>query len=590
MSIKNNMFYLIILCFYVSKTRSQGFEHAKLFGNTESLGYYYLDVWVGSPPVRQTVIISTGSSMTAFPCSDCTDCGTHLDKYFNITNSTTSRKIGCHEDIPCAMCMDNSCWYSVAYADGSSISGYLVEDYLMFGDDFAYAHSVLAIFGCHRRETHLFSTQLADGVMGIKNSKEVPNIVDLLYKNNVIGSDVFGICFGKNDGFMTIGGYNISMHDEPIRWAEIHSEKLKYYSIKVNALQVNYTDVGLTSNDLAFGYETGTFVEAGTTYTYLNRFVHSTLFREIEIFCMSKGKCQGDHVTVQGEPHTCYNHDETVFPNISDFYQTFPVISFEIDQVVIDWRPEYYLSAPPGLPRSFCVGVYSNGGDGNCLGGNFMRGMDVIFDRTEKRIGFAHSSCDPLYIEYSSGIPEDQPGNSTNQPGNSTNQPGNSTNQPGSTTNQTGNSTDQPGNSTNQPGNSTNQPGNSTNQPGNSTNQTTNSTDSKGKTHQDTNQTANATNESENSTDSGKAHQDTNQTANSTASEGGATQHDNHAENATGSGHGSDLLSNKSKGFWIVMIGVSILLSVLLIISIVLCCKRRMAGAYKLQVDLEIRP
>ena len=80
------------------------------------------------------------------------------------------------------------------------------------------------------------------------------------------------------------------------------------------------------------------------------------------------------------------------------------MISFEIDKVVIDWRPEYYLSEKPR--QSFCVGVYSNGVGGNWLGGNFMRGMDVIFDRTEKRIGFAHSSCDPLFIEYLSGIPE----------------------------------------------------------------------------------------------------------------------------------------------------------------------------------------
>ena len=32
------------------------------------------------------------------------------------------------------------------------------------------------------------------------------------------------------------------------------------------------------------------------------------------------------------------------------------------------------------------------------LGGNFMRGMDVIFDRSLNKIGFAPSSCDPSYI------------------------------------------------------------------------------------------------------------------------------------------------------------------------------------------------
>jgi len=35
----------------------------------QGMGTHYADVWVGTPPQRQSVIIDTGSSSTAFPCA-----------------------------------------------------------------------------------------------------------------------------------------------------------------------------------------------------------------------------------------------------------------------------------------------------------------------------------------------------------------------------------------------------------------------------------------------------------------------------------------------------------------------------------------
>jgi hypothetical protein len=40
----------------------------KLYGDT-SLGYYYAYLFVGTPPQKQSVIVDTGSTITAFPCS-----------------------------------------------------------------------------------------------------------------------------------------------------------------------------------------------------------------------------------------------------------------------------------------------------------------------------------------------------------------------------------------------------------------------------------------------------------------------------------------------------------------------------------------
>lgn len=49
-----------------------------LHGNT-SLGYYYANIYIGSPPQKQSVIVDTGSGQLALPCEKCISCGkSHL--------------------------------------------------------------------------------------------------------------------------------------------------------------------------------------------------------------------------------------------------------------------------------------------------------------------------------------------------------------------------------------------------------------------------------------------------------------------------------------------------------------------------------
>ena len=115
----------------------------------QGYGTHYVDIWVGTPPQRQTVIVDTGSSITAFPCSGCEHCGDnpatgeqyHTDLEFNTDASDTYEEKECKRGslagqgqhkadpgIPCDLgsctIMANSglnkCQLAVAYAEGSS--------------------------------------------------------------------------------------------------------------------------------------------------------------------------------------------------------------------------------------------------------------------------------------------------------------------------------------------------------------------------------------------------------------------------------------------------------------------------------------
>merc|ERR1719157_145790 len=66
-------------------------------GLYQGYGTHYVDLWVGTPPQRQTVIVDTGSGVTAFPCSACSDCGKgyHASPFFVEADSVSFHKMKC---------------------------------------------------------------------------------------------------------------------------------------------------------------------------------------------------------------------------------------------------------------------------------------------------------------------------------------------------------------------------------------------------------------------------------------------------------------------------------------------------------------
>lgn len=74
-------------------------DSTPIFGNSSSLNYYYVNLYIGQPPQRQSVIIDTGSHITAVPCQPhCINCGKHINPYYDMKKSNNSGLVECNTE------------------------------------------------------------------------------------------------------------------------------------------------------------------------------------------------------------------------------------------------------------------------------------------------------------------------------------------------------------------------------------------------------------------------------------------------------------------------------------------------------------
>ena len=193
---------------------------------------------------------------------------------------------------------------------------------------------------------------------------------------------------------MTIGGYDSSHFKNEIQWVNLYGSE--YYSVKAEQILIEGRSVGLSKEQFTTSYTTGTIVDSGTTFVYLVHDVYKAFWSAFFAFCNSSpDNCGTKMVRVSAKFKMCFKIDRE---DLDDFYSTFPRVTVIIEGVKVDWSPNMYMFTKDSNPDDYCVGVFDSGDSGNILGGLFMRGSNVVFDTTNKRIGFALSDCDPSIV------------------------------------------------------------------------------------------------------------------------------------------------------------------------------------------------
>jgi hypothetical protein len=345
-------------------------------------GTHFAFLYVGTPPVRQAVIIDTGSSFTAFPCLGCNKCGQHVSKYFDPEQSTSAVVQQCGQK---KKEKTSRCTLNEHYSEGSSWEAYKVTDTIFVGGNDPSVlqggaqYAVDYDFGCMTAVTGLFETQLADGIMGL--SRHANSLPQVLQKRNVTASAVFSLCLETGNGILTLGGVDQSLHKkrEKIQYAKL-LRNTEYWSVQISAVQLGADNA---QRDFRVLNKGGVIFDSGSTDTVLPVALRPLFTKMIPE--MKKMDKQNQFVCTR------------------DLLRKLPPVVIDLVGIGGNWTvprpvhlslsPAEYLTMVDSASNTYELSIYFDDAGGVILGANAMSGYNTIFDGERNRVGFVPAKC-----------------------------------------------------------------------------------------------------------------------------------------------------------------------------------------------------
>ena len=359
------------------------------YGDSFDLNYYYATLYIGSKKAPQTFILDTGSPTTSSPCELCEKCGKHLNKPYKLEDKSSIIK--CNTDkcnlVQSTTCVGHNCGFSISYSEGSSLEGIFSMQEVYFEminkTPNITKKSYKIPIGCTTKETHLFYTQLADGIMGLVNSEK--NFVSILYRNNIIKENIFSLCLSQDGGYFSLGEIDNKYHlNNEINYINI--SKPSYYYINPSSLLINDNEFKINNKHF--------FVDSGTTLSYFSNDIVKFIIKVFKEHCEKYEKKCGEYEYIN-DLGACFNFKSNKeMQNAID--NIFPNISFVLSEdYIYNWTAKnYYFNDSDGGKFRMCLGFADAYGSKNVLGSSWMHGHDIIFDRKNNRLGFVFADCD----------------------------------------------------------------------------------------------------------------------------------------------------------------------------------------------------
>eukprot|EP00026_Physarum_polycephalum_P009272 Phypoly_transcript_09388.p1 GENE.Phypoly_transcript_09388~~Phypoly_transcript_09388.p1 ORF type:complete len:434 (+),score=43.22 Phypoly_transcript_09388:94-1395(+) len=374
-------------------------------GGVITLGAYYANITIGTPPQPFSLLVDTGSSNLVVPAKGCSTCGS---SFFNPTLSSSYQATSCQSK-ECLICNPNggidecvfgkpyclagtsNCAFGISYGGGSSLlQGFWATDKVCLG-----SLCTTATFGMGTAEypPSSFSSGEMDGILGLAspfnacNPTCVTTLLDSYVEEHLV-SNFYSMCLtGSNGGIIDLGEIVASRYTGTIQYAPIEVER--WFNIILHDILVGKTTLGLppfsyaTTNDVI-----GTFVDSGTSIILFSPLIFGQLQNVFQTLnCHLPGVC-GNISLFTGE---CYPQKQ-----IQPLLESYPDLVFVVQG---EGSANLTLSVPASsylllVEDQYCLGLQAVPGVGVVLGDLFMENYYIVFDRENLRLGFAPiASC-----------------------------------------------------------------------------------------------------------------------------------------------------------------------------------------------------
>jgi hypothetical protein len=250
------------------------FRSIPLLGDFDALAYKYVNVHVGGGAALRA-IVDTGSSLLAFPCADCaasacapaharldaanatavTCAGAAAGEAAGVAaGDAAAGAAGAEPAAPAPACTScgpaDECRYARDYAEGSALEGRYVRAGVSLGA--RGAPPVRMTLGCHSRETGLFTSQEADGILGLSGGAlSLPRALAAAAAGAAGGAAAaaaaaaappdapagapapFALCAARRGGVLTLGAPDARRARGPARSTPLRVEADGFYRVRV---------------------------------------------------------------------------------------------------------------------------------------------------------------------------------------------------------------------------------------------------------------------------------------------------------------------------------------------------------------------
>ncbi|XP_062983625.1 beta-secretase 2 [Elgaria multicarinata webbii] len=342
---------------------------------------YYLELLIGTPPQKLNILVDTGSSNFAVAGASNPD----LSTYFNTEKSSTYKPLGFE--------------VTVKYTQGSW-TGTLGTDIITMpkGINGSYTINIATIF---QSENFFLKGIQWHGILGLaydalaKPSSSMETFFDSLVNQAKI-PDIFSLqmcgaslpvsAIGTNGGSLVLGGIEPSLYTGEIWYTPIKKEW--YYQVEILKLEVGGQSLNLDCREYNADKA---IVDSGTTLLRLPENVFNAVVGAIIETSLIQEFSSGFW---SGSQLACWDKTEkpwTFFPKISIYLRDENSSrSFKITIL-----PQLYIQPVVEIGQN--LGCYrfgiSSSTNALVIGATVMEGFYVIFDRAQKRVGFALSTC-----------------------------------------------------------------------------------------------------------------------------------------------------------------------------------------------------
>ncbi|KAM3359734.1 protein ASPARTIC PROTEASE IN GUARD CELL 1-like [Capsicum galapagoense] len=356
---------------------------------------YLASFLIGSPLVKNYLLIDTGSTLLWWQCGPCeaNKCYKQDQPIYDLTTSRTSRKVDCirrssyciteDRDFHCDQ-YSSECIYSKRYVDESRTNGFMAGDVIYF---VLGMKPIRVTFGCSKHQSGDFSSSNS-GILGF-GRKVFPTEKGGYSLPSQFRSNLMFMCLPT---FYSGKGSVLSFHTS--KWPGATKAKLlpnyKYpthYFVNLYKVFVNDKEVQVNPSWWKFKRDMsgGIFVDTGTTFTrfpydfyILFRYLFRAQVRDIPLVNSTVGHFD---TCYEGDP----GGDDLFFPVVKLYFGSVSpttMLFLDHERVMLKYRGFYCLAF---------VGWKNNYG---ILGVNQLQGVALTFDTSENTLAFDIDACD----------------------------------------------------------------------------------------------------------------------------------------------------------------------------------------------------